>query len=88
MGLFESLLCRDLKLVFVIAWGFGGFYLEDFLLPSRINKFVVFLIFLNLIIMQTYILKLAKLSFCTAKPKLYIFAGQGTQEKGMLKDLL
>lgn len=38
--------------------------------------------------MQTYILKLAKLSFATAKPKLYIFAGQGTQEKGMLKDLL
>lgn len=38
--------------------------------------------------MQTYILKLTKFSFSRVKPKLYIFAGQGTQEKGMLKDLI
>ncbi len=38
--------------------------------------------------MLTYILKKTLFRFTQTKPMLYIFAGQGTQEKGMLDELL
>lgn len=38
--------------------------------------------------MQSYILKRPKFLFGRVKPLLYLFAGQGTQEKGMLNELL
>jgi malonyl CoA-acyl carrier protein transacylase len=33
-------------------------------------------------------IKTVYFSFCLQKPKLFLFAGQGTQRKGMLSDLL